>query len=70
MTHSVPYAFITVMNAVGTEWVTPGLPRMCISLPRESVVRLTDHLDMGISVDWDVKAQTKQKLYILSVYRL
>ena len=26
MTHSVPTAFI--MNAVGTEWVTPGLPRM------------------------------------------
>ena len=26
MTHSVPTAFIT--NAVGTEWVTPGLPRM------------------------------------------
>ena len=26
VTHSVPTAF--VMNAVGTEWVTPGLPRM------------------------------------------
>ena len=26
VTHSVPTAFI--MNAVGTEWVTPGLPRM------------------------------------------
>ena len=25
VTHSVPTAFIT--NAVGTEWVTPGLPR-------------------------------------------
>ena len=27
VTHSVPTAFI-VMNAVGTEWVTPGIPRM------------------------------------------
>ena len=27
ITHSVPTAF-TVMNAVGTEWATPGLPRM------------------------------------------
>ena len=26
VTHSVPTAF--VMNAVGTEWVTPGLTRM------------------------------------------
>ena len=26
VTHSVPTAFM--MNAVGTEWVTPGLPRM------------------------------------------
>ena len=30
MTHSVLTAFI--MNTVGTEWVTPGLPRMiCVS---------------------------------------
>ena len=28
VTHSVPTAFIT--NAVGTEWVTPGLPRMTL----------------------------------------
>ena len=26
----------------------------------KSVVRLTDHLDMIIAVDWDVKPQTKQ----------
>ena len=25
-----------------------------------SVIRLTDHLDMTIPVDWDVKQQTKQ----------
>ena len=33
VTHSVPTAFM--MNAVGTDWVTPGLPRMhlCISFP-------------------------------------
>ena len=26
-----------------------------LSLPRRSVVRLTDHLDMTVVVDWDVK---------------
>ena len=25
------------------------------------MVRLTDHLDMTIAADWDVKPQTKQK---------
>ena len=30
------------------------------SLPRNSVVRLTDRLDMIIVVDWDVKLQIKQ----------
>ena len=28
-----------------------------LSLPRKSVVRLTDRLDMTIDVDWDVKPQ-------------
>ena len=30
------------------------------SLPRNSVVRLTDRLDMTIVVDWDIKPQIKQ----------
>ena len=30
------------------------------SLPRNSVVRLTDRLNMTIVVDWDVKPQIKQ----------
>ena len=29
-------------------------------MPRKSVVRLTDRLDMTIIVDWDVKQQNKQ----------
>ena len=33
--------------------------RLCLSLPRKSVVRLTDHLNMTIVVDWDVKPQNK-----------
>ena len=35
VTHSVPTAFI-MMNAVGTEWVTPGLPTEWVTpgLPR------------------------------------
>ena len=28
-------------------------------LPGKSVIRLTDHIDMTIAVDWDVKLQTK-----------
>ena len=31
-----------------------------LSLPRKSVDRLTDHLDMTIVVDWDVKHSNKQ----------
>ena len=30
------------------------------NLPRNSVVRLNDHLDMAIVVDWDVNSQMKQ----------
>ena len=26
----------------------------------KNMVRLTDHLDMTIAVDWDIKPQTKQ----------
>ena len=29
-------------------------------MPRKSAVRLTDHLNMTIVVDWDVKPQNKQ----------
>ena len=31
-----------------------------ISLPRKKVVRLTELLDLTISVDWDVKPQTSK----------
>ena len=31
--------------------------RLGLSLPRKSVVRLTDRLDITIAVDWDVKPQ-------------
>ena len=34
---------------------------LSLSLPRKSVIRLTDHLDMNIAVDWSVKPQNKQK---------
>ena len=39
-----------------------------LSLPRKSVVRLTDHLDMTIVVDWDVKTtkQTKRSFEYIS----
>ena len=35
--------------------------RLGLSLPRKSVVRLTDNLDMTILVDWDVKPQKKKQ---------
>ena len=34
---------------------------LSLSLPRKSVVRLTNCLDMAIADDWDVKPQTKRK---------
>ena len=33
--------------------------RLGLSLPRKSVVRLIDRLDMTIAIDWDVKPQNK-----------
>ena len=43
--------------------------RLRLSLPRKSVVRLTDCLDMTIIVDCDVKPQNKQK-QIFSSHRV
>ena len=38
---------------------------LSLSLPRKkSVVRLNDHLDMTITVDWDIEPQTKPKTTI------
>ena len=34
--------------------------RLCFSLPRKSMVWLTDYLNMTIVVDWDVKQQNRQ----------
>ena len=45
--------FSTIQLASGPNF---GLVRKSL----KSVVRLTDHLDMIIAVDWDVKPQTKQ----------
>ena len=39
------------------------------SLPRNSVVRLTDRLNMTIVVDWDVKPQIKQTKEISSAQK-
>ena len=36
--------------------------KVLVSLPRKSVVVLTDGLDMTIAVDWDVKPQIKQRV--------
>ena len=43
------------------KYVHDVLVKCFVKLAQEkSVVRLTDHLDMTIAVDWDVKPQTKQ----------
>ena len=42
----------------------------CLSLPRESVLLLTDHLNITITVDWDVKPQTKQLCEIYKIWTL
>ena len=36
MIHSIPTAFM--MNAVGMEWITPGLPRMMNAVGREWIM--------------------------------
>ena len=38
-------------------WLSSGLH---LSLPGKCVVKLTDHLDMTIVVDWDVNQQNKR----------
>ena len=40
-----------------TEFWLTSLSKLVLE---KSVVRLTDHLDMTIAVDWGIKPQTKQ----------
>ena len=51
-----------ISESIGTEyWLTPKS-----KLAQEkSMARLTDHLDMTIAGDWNVKPQTKQKNIII-----
>ena len=50
-----------LLYCLATEWVTPRLPRMSLSLPGKSGVRFSDRPDMTIAVDRDVRHQTKMK---------
>ena len=43
------------------KYVYTVLVNFNLSLPRKSVVRLTDSFSMTIAGDWNVKPQTKQK---------
>ena len=59
--HSFPFADSS--RAVVNYWpkdVHLVLVNRLGSLPRNSVVRLTDRLNMTVVVDWDVKPQIKQ----------
>ena len=55
--HSFPSADSS--RAVVNYW-RKDVHLVLVSLPRNSVVRLTDRLDMTIVVEWDVKPQMKQ----------
>ena len=46
VTHSVPTAF---MNAVGTEWVTPGLPRINNTILGVFLLSIGNVLDLAIA---------------------
>ena len=64
-----PFSFLPLIQE-GLS-VTSQSTFMCIkycltaqsSLPRKKVVRLTDHPDMIIAVDWDVKNSTNQQFF-------
>ena len=34
--------------------------KVLVNCPGKGLVRLSDHLNMAITVDWDLKPQTKQ----------
>ena len=58
-----PYHLLPSHRAVVSYWrkdVHQVLVKRLGGLPRNSVVRLTDRLDMIIDVDWDVKPQIIQ----------
>ena len=42
------------------KYVHEVLVNRLVKLAQEIVIRWTDHFDMTIAVDWDVKPQTKQ----------
>ena len=68
MAHSVPTAFITVMNAVVTEWVTPWLPRMEVG-KTGSVLNDMDAIILGGGINpllpYDFVASDMQLIYII-----
>ena len=59
-----------VASLIADPGVMSSVPKLCTrstgkllsqACPGKSVVRLSDHLDMIIAVDWDLKIQIKQK---------
>ena len=64
--HQSSDVVLTVFQTLRHSLIREELCSRCLtdnrlgSLPRNSVVRLTDRLDMTIVVDWDVKPQIKQ----------
>ena len=58
-----------VASLIADPGVMSSIPKVCAqstgkllsqACPGKSVARLSDHLDMIIAVDWDVKIQIKQ----------
>ena len=49
------------MNICAQSTCQPISLSLLRDMPRKGVVKFTDHLNMTIAVDWDVKSQIKQK---------
>ena len=62
--HEIFSAVILLLTLIQEGLLSVTIESMCMkywltSLPRKSVVRLTDHLDITIDIDWDIKPQTE-----------
>ena len=65
---SLPLIPIGQLSVTGERMCTKYWLTSYGSLPRNSVVRLTDRLDMTIIVDWDVKPQINRPTNILKQF--
>ena len=66
-----PFLMVGQMSGRAFVHIPVLINRFVLSLPRNIVVRLTDHLDMIIVVDWDVKQHSnKQAIFFIDSHFL